>query len=72
LAATGDSGDSSNTPRTYPVQVSGLSDIVAIAAGQKHSMAVTSTGALYLWGFNNSGQLGTGCLIHRNVGRCLR
>ncbi len=49
----GQLGDGSNTQRTSPVQVSALSDVVAVAAGQYHSLAVTSTGALY-------------CLIHRN------
>jgi alpha-tubulin suppressor-like RCC1 family protein len=41
-----------------PVQVSGLTDIVAIAAGDQHSLAVTQTGAVWAWGANDYGQLG--------------
>lgn len=51
LNNVGQLGDSSNTQRRTPVQVSGLTDIVAIAAGGYHSLAITSTGALYVWGY---------------------
>ncbi len=45
-----------------PVVVSLPTGIVvrAIAEGQFHSLALTSTGAVYGWGFNNDGQLGHG------------
>jgi alpha-tubulin suppressor-like RCC1 family protein len=35
-----------------------LTDIVAIAAGQDHSLAVDATGRVWAWGDNDSGQLG--------------
>ncbi|WBU37141.1 RCC1 domain-containing protein [Homoserinibacter sp. YIM 151385] len=35
-------------------------EVTAITAGQRHSLALTSDGAVLAWGFNNSGQLGTG------------
>ena len=38
---TGQLGDGGTTSRGTPVQVSGLSDVVAIAAGAYHSMAIT-------------------------------
>ena len=41
-----------------PVQVSGLTDVVAIAAGFAHSLAVTRTGAVWAWGDNGYGKLG--------------
>ncbi|HEX8027491.1 MAG TPA: hypothetical protein VF491_03470, partial [Vicinamibacterales bacterium] len=54
----GQLGDGTNTTRTTPVQVSGLTDVVAIASGSNHVMALTSTGNLYLWGSNAYGQIG--------------
>ena len=44
--------DNTLANKKSPVQVSGLTDVVAVAAGDNHSMAITSTGALYLWGEN--------------------
>jgi alpha-tubulin suppressor-like RCC1 family protein len=43
-----------------PVQVSGLTGVVAIAAGFEFSLAVDSRGAVWGWGDNVGGQLGTG------------
>jgi alpha-tubulin suppressor-like RCC1 family protein len=40
--------------------VSGLEDVVSIAAGPTHSVAVTSSGDVYTYGSNESGQLGNG------------
>ncbi len=47
-----------NPGSTVPIQVPGLADIVAIAAGQHHSVALAADGTVYTWGFNDSGQLG--------------
>jgi alpha-tubulin suppressor-like RCC1 family protein len=52
----GTSGDSNN--ENTPVQV--LTDVVAIAAGTYHSLALKSDGTLHAWGRNNYGQLGDG------------
>lgn len=53
-------GDGTNLDRHTPVQVKNLSNIVAIAAGNKHSLAVNSSGRVYAWGGNSFGQLGIG------------
>jgi uncharacterized repeat protein (TIGR01451 family)/CSLREA domain-containing protein len=44
--------------RPVPTQVSGLSGIVAIAAGDHHSLALDGDGNVYSWGANWYGQLG--------------
>jgi alpha-tubulin suppressor-like RCC1 family protein len=42
------------------VQVPGLGDVVAVAAGYGHSLALKSDGTVWVWGFNGHGQLGDG------------
>ena len=55
----GQLGDgSSATDRPTPVQVVNLGDVIAIAAGFGHSMALTADGRVWAWGANTSGQLG--------------
>ena len=63
--AFGQLGNNTTTNSNKAVEVlntSGtpLSNIVAIAAGENHSLAVDSSGNLWAWGYNNSGQLGDG------------
>jgi alpha-tubulin suppressor-like RCC1 family protein len=43
-----------------PVEVSGLSGIRAVSAGQKFGLALRADGTLAAWGSNNVGQLGEG------------
>ena len=47
----------------FSFHVAGLSDIVEIAAGADHSMAVDASGAVWAWGSNATGQLGNGNLL---------
>jgi alpha-tubulin suppressor-like RCC1 family protein len=46
--------------RDTPVAVSGLSEVVAIAAGGFHSLALLAGGTVTAWGDNGLGQLGNG------------
>ncbi|WP_083682631.1 RCC1 domain-containing protein [Archangium sp. Cb G35] len=59
-------GDGSTTPHSpTPVQVRGLSNVVAISAGRNHSLAVREDGTLWAWGSNAAGRLGDGTTIQR-------
>ncbi len=43
-----------------PMEIDGLSDVQMIAAGNQHTCALTTAGAVKCWGFNYSGQVGDG------------
>ena len=59
-------GDGTTTDRIIPVQVVGsggvgfLTDVIDIAAGSFHSLALKSDGTVFTWGANFNGQLGNG------------
>ena len=61
----GQLGMSGSNYLTVPTQVSGLADIVAIAAGYEHVLARRSDGAVFAWGRNSDGQLGDNGLANR-------
>lgn len=64
----GQVGDGTNTARTTPTDVSGLTTgVQAVAAGGSFSCALTSAGGVKCWGDNSAGQLGDGTLTSRNV-----
>jgi alpha-tubulin suppressor-like RCC1 family protein len=62
----GQLGNSTTENSSTPIQVIGeggygfLSDVIAIACGDEHSIALKSDGTLYAWGNNRWGQLGNG------------
>ena len=63
----GQLGDGTILNRKTPIQVNGLSDIIAISAGVKHSLALKSGGTVWGWGYNVSGQLGDGTYEQRKT-----
>jgi alpha-tubulin suppressor-like RCC1 family protein len=67
----GQLGDNTYTYRYSPVQVKGpegvgwLTDVVGIACGGSHTVAVKTDGTVWAWGYNNTGQLGDDTLTKR-------
>jgi ribosomal protein L3 len=66
---SGQLGNGTNTDSNTPVAVNApaTGGITAIAAGDGHSLAVTSTGAVLAWGFNADGELGNGTTTSSNT-----
>ena len=60
-------GDSGTTDRLAPTEITALSNIVAIAAGDADSFAVTSGGQVYAWGANGNSRLGDGSTTQQNT-----
>ena len=48
-----------------PLKLQGVDNVVAIAAGYLHSLAVSRDGTVWAWGINERGQLGDGTFINR-------
>ncbi|MFW6056818.1 MAG: RCC1-like domain-containing protein [Chloroflexota bacterium] len=68
----GQLGDGTSSQRSTPVQVLlpgdvPLSGVVAIAAGDSHSLALLADGTVRAWGMNNHGQLGNDSNDDSNV-----
>ncbi len=71
--ASGQLGDGSTTDRPEPVAVSRTSansalfgkTVIAIAAGQAHSLALCSDGTVAAWGDNANGQLGNNTTVNQ-------
>ena len=64
----GELGDGTTAGRNIPVQVIGdLTDVMAIAAGDSHTVALKNDGTVWAWGRNNYFQLGDGTDTNRNT-----
>ncbi len=73
LNTSGQLGDGTTTSRLTPVAVDTAGTpmagktIVAVAAGSNYSLVLDSTGTVYSWGLNSSGQLGDGTTTTRTA-----
>lgn len=71
--SAGQLGNGSTEETAVPVQVRGpggqgaLADIVAIASGTRHNLALRKDGTVWAWGGNSAGQLGDGTLQDRHA-----
>ena len=63
--AYGQLGDGTTADRHSPIQVPGLSNIRAIAAGGNHALALDDDGIVHAWGLNFYGQVGDGSNTNR-------
>jgi alpha-tubulin suppressor-like RCC1 family protein len=63
--ANGSLGDGTTTDRLVPVAVSRPLGVLfdSVSAGQDHACGLSTAGAVYCWGANTFGQLGTGNTI---------
>ena len=73
----GQLGDGTTTSRSVPVAVrdslgNPLAGIIAITAGDRHSLALRADGTVLVWGYNGYGQLGDGSTTQSGVPRLLR
>ena len=69
---SGQLGDGTTTKSSVPVRVNqggvlASKTVVAISAGDEHSLALCSDGTLATWGANGSGQLGDGSNNENNI-----
>ena len=57
LNSGGQLGDGTSITRTYPPTSDLLTSVAAIAAGEGHTCALTTSGGVRCWGHNSVGQV---------------
>jgi alpha-tubulin suppressor-like RCC1 family protein len=64
---SGQLGNGTTTLSRAPVPVQGLSNVIAVAAGGEHSLALRADNTMMGWGNNREGQLGIGSTANSHV-----
>jgi len=65
--AQGQLGDGTTTSRSLSGDIRAGSDVVQVAAGNGHGLALRSDGTVWAWGFNGLGELGDGTRTSRST-----
>src|SRR5947207_15388046 len=65
--AQGQLGDGTTTSRSLSGDIRAGSDVVQVAAGSGHGLALRSDGTVWAWGDNRAGQLGRGTTSNHEV-----
>lgn len=65
--SSGQLGDGTTISRSTPVPVKGLTNVVNVAAGGYHSLALLRDGTVMAWGNNHFGQIGNGSTTNTNI-----
>jgi len=66
--AHGELGDGTTEKfKSIPVKVSGLSNVIMIAAGHSHNLALKQDGTVWAWGHNYEGLLGDGTSTNKFI-----
>src|SRR5258708_34410669 len=65
--ACGQLGGGTAVGRPAPGPVSGLTTVIALSAGDSHTLALLSDGTVMAWGNNGYGQLGDGTFVSRTT-----
>lgn len=60
-------GTASSTPTLTPTLIPGLANVVALAAGEAHSLALKADGTVWAWGSATYGQLGDNTVVAKAV-----
>ena len=66
-------GDGTDTDKNVPTEITSNfslpigEKILSLSMGSSHSSAFTSTGRVFMWGYNQIGQLGNGMNVNRNL-----
>jgi len=65
----GQVGDGTTTQRNTPTLIDsfGGEKIVSVSLGTHHSSTITETGKLYIWGYNDYGQVGDGTTTNKTI-----
>jgi alpha-tubulin suppressor-like RCC1 family protein len=56
----GNLGIGNTANHSTPVKVNTIQNVIAIAGGRDHSLAIESNGTVWAWGWNQYGQVGNG------------